>query len=38
MDPTILPPSMDKLLGKLGSLTMVWKPVKKKEDSEIETY
>ena len=31
----ILPPAMDKLSARLGSLTLVWQPVYEKENSEF---
>ena len=35
LNPIILPPAVDKLLGRLGSLTLVGWPVLEKENSEF---
>ncbi len=35
MNPTILIPALSKKMGKLGSLTILWQPLKEKENSEF---
>ena len=35
MDPTILPPAMDKQEGRLGILVLVQQPVSEKENSKF---
>ena len=35
MNLTILPPVMSKLLGMLGSLTLLWQPVQDRENSKL---
>ena len=34
-NPNILPPARSKLLGRLGSLAMLWQLVEEKENSEF---
>ena len=35
MNPVVLPSAMDKLLGRLGSLTFVWQLTNEKENTAV---
>ena len=37
MNPTILPPAIDKIVRKADSLSLVWQPVGKKENFEFKS-